>query len=42
MLSEAGADPEQKKIFTELAKMECGHKGRFEELYTNSAFVEAW
>ncbi|PKL59796.1 MAG: ferritin [Methanomicrobiales archaeon HGW-Methanomicrobiales-4] len=41
-LADASADPEQKKIFTELAKMERGHKGRLEDLYTNSAFVEAW
>lgn len=41
-LAEASSDPEQMKIFTELAKMERGHKARLEDLYTNSAFVEAW
>ncbi len=41
-LADASADPDQKKIFTELAKMERGHKARLEDLYTNSAFVEAW
>lgn len=41
-LAEASTDPDQKKIFTELAKMERGHKARLEDLYTNSAFVEAW
>jgi len=41
-LADASADADQKKIFTELAKMERGHKGRLEDLYTNSAFVEAW
>ncbi len=41
-LADASADSEQKKIFTELAKMERGHKARLEDLYTNSAFVEAW
>lgn len=41
-LAEASADPEQKKVFTELAKMERGHKGRLEDLYTNSAFTESW
>ena len=38
----ASADPDQKKVFTELAKMERGHKARLEDIYTNSAFAEAW
>jgi rubrerythrin len=41
-LADASVDTEQKKIFSELAKMERGHKARLEDLYTNSAFVEAW
>ncbi len=41
-LAEASIDAEQKKIFQELAKMELGHKARLEDIYTNSAFVEAW
>jgi rubrerythrin len=41
-LADASADPDQKKIFVELAKMERGHKARLEDIYTNSAFVEAW
>ncbi|MFH0966550.1 MAG: ferritin family protein [Methanobacteriota archaeon] len=41
-LADASADPDQKMIFTELAKMERGHKGRLEDLYTNSAFTESW
>lgn len=41
-LAEASQDLEQKKAFTELAKMERGHKARLEDIYTNSAFSEAW
>lgn len=41
-LSEASVDAEQKKIFDELAKMELGHKARLEDIYTNTAFSEAW
>jgi len=41
-LAAASADPEQKKIFDELAKMELGHKARLEDIYTNTAFAEAW
>ena len=33
---------EQKKIFTELSRMELGHKARLEDIYTNTAFAEAW
>ena len=35
-------DPEKKKIFSELAKMEQGHKARMEGLYTDTAFPETW
>jgi rubrerythrin len=41
-LAQASADPEQKKIFDELSKMELGHKARLEDIYTNTAFAEAW
>ena len=41
-LAEASADPEQTKIFEELSKMELGHKARLEDIYTNTAFAEAW
>jgi rubrerythrin len=40
--ADASTDPEQKKIFTEFAKMERGHKTRLEDIYTNTAFAEAW
>ena len=33
---------EQKRIFTELASMERGHKARLEDIYTNMAFPEVW
>jgi len=38
----ASTDDDQKKVFEELAKMERGHKVRLEDIYTNSAFAEAW
>lgn len=38
----ASVDADQKKVFTELAKMELGHKARLEDIYTNTAFAEAW
>ena len=38
----ASVDADQKKTFEELAKMERGHKARLEDIYTNSAFSEAW
>jgi rubrerythrin len=41
-LAQASKDPEQKKMFTELATMERGHKARLEDIYTNMAFPEAW
>jgi rubrerythrin len=41
-LSDASADAEQKKLFAELSKMELGHKARLEDIYTNTAFAEAW
>ncbi len=41
-LAKANTDPEQMKMFTELATMERGHKARLEDLYTEVAFPEAW
>lgn len=41
-LALASVDADQKKIFTELAKMEMGHKARLEDIYTNTAFAEVW
>ncbi len=35
-------DAAQKKLFTELASMERGHKARLEDIYTNMAFPESW
>ncbi|TAJ44021.1 ferritin-like domain-containing protein [Methanofollis fontis] len=35
-------DADQKKVFTELANMERGHKARLEDLYTGMAFPEVW
>ena len=41
-LSQIAIDPDEKKIFLELAKMEKGHKTRLEDIYTNMAFPEIW
>jgi rubrerythrin len=41
-LAQASKDAEQKKMFTELATMERGHKARLEDIYTNMAFPEVW
>jgi rubrerythrin len=41
-LAVASTDAEQKKMFTELATMERGHKSRLEDIYTNMAFPESW
>ena len=41
-LAELSTDPEQKKIFENLANMESGHKARLEDCYTNMAFPEVW
>lgn len=41
-LANTSADKGQKKIFTELASMERGHKSRLEDIYTNMAFPESW
>jgi len=41
-LANASDDAEVKKLFTELAAMERGHKTRLEDIYVNMAFAEAW
>jgi rubrerythrin len=41
-LAQAAGDPDEKKTFLELAKMEKGHKARLEDIYTSMAFPEAW
>lgn len=41
-LSNNSTDAEQKKMFSELASMERGHKTRLEDIYTNMAFPEVW
>jgi len=41
-LANASGDAEVKKLFTELAAMERGHKARLEDIYVNTAFAEAW
>jgi rubrerythrin len=41
-LAQASKDAEQKKMFTDLAMMERGHKARLEDIYTNMAFPEVW
>ncbi len=40
--AEASADKSQKETFMELSKMEKGHKKRLEDMYNDTAFVEAW
>lgn len=41
-LANASDDAEVKKLFTELATMERGHKTRLEDIYVNTAFAEVW
>ena len=41
-LAEAQTDAAQKKLFTDLAAMEQGHKARLEDIYTGMAFPESW
>lgn len=41
-LANAADDPDTKRLFTELATMERGHKTRLEDIYVNTAFAEAW
>ncbi|NLX50423.1 MAG: ferritin family protein [Methanospirillum sp.] len=41
-LAAASDDAEVKKLFTDLATMERGHKTRLEDLYVNAAFTESW
>lgn len=41
-LAKLSKDPQQQKLFNELASMERGHKARLEDIYTNMAFPESW
>lgn len=41
-LANASMDAATKKLFTDLASMERGHKARLEDLYTEMAFPEVW
>ena len=41
-LTKVNSDPEQQKLFNELAAMERGHQARLEDIYTNMAFPESW
>jgi len=41
-LAKLSIEAEQKRLFTELATMERGHKTRLEDIYTNMAFPEVW
>ncbi len=41
-LAASSTDAGLKKLFTELATMERGHKTRLEDIYTNMAFPESW
>ena len=41
-LANASDDVEVKKLFTDLATMERGHKTRLEDIYVNTAFAEVW
>jgi rubrerythrin len=41
-LAHVAGDPDEKKTFLELAKMERGHKARLEDIYTTMAFPEVW
>ncbi|MEN6518509.1 MAG: ferritin family protein [Methanospirillum sp.] len=41
-LANVSEGAEQKKLFTELATMERGHKTRLEDIYVNMAYAEVW
>jgi len=41
-LAETAVDMAEKSLFTELARMEGGHKARLEDIYVNMAFPEAF
>ncbi len=41
-LAEGATDRELKRIYTELAEMERGHKVKLEELFVNAAYPESW
>jgi rubrerythrin len=41
-LAEACTDPEQKKVFLELAVMERGHKSKMENAFVDIGYPEVW
>ena len=41
-LAEGATDKELKRMYTELAEMERGHKVKLEELFVNAAYPESW
>jgi rubrerythrin len=41
-LANVSEGAEQKKLFTDLATMERGHKTRLEDIYVNTAYAEVW
>lgn len=41
-LAARSTDAEQRRLFSELASMERGHKARLEDIYTTMAFPEVW
>jgi rubrerythrin len=41
-LAGACRDPEIRRMYSELAEMERGHKCRIEELFVNAAYPECW
>ena len=40
--ADACQDSEMRRIYSELAEMERGHKVRLEELFVNAAYPECW
>lgn len=41
-LAQSCADPDQKKIFAELAEMERGHKAKLESAFVDIGYPEVW
>lgn len=41
-MAEACTDPEQKKVFLELAAMERGHKAKMENAFVDIGYPEVW
>lgn len=40
--AEASRDAEQQALFSELARMELGHKANLEDIFVNASMVEVW